>query len=1140
MNIRAISVLVCAAVFSFSLSAGAYAPPVATGGPLTVEIQAADEVSALGTPVTVNVVLTSMASAPLTVYLEVWGTDDWRFEPGGLSRVDRTIMVNAGAMINVPFQTVAGPATYNAHYPINVRATFTDPATGREHRPQAVKVLIVHTANPAANTERADTPLAIEDGANSLMPLLTPLLENIQKPYWRQIPTVRIQAGDGGETRTLDDSWNGKDPEKDARFDHIQYATADKGAFMPCIKVRPAGQAGWDVVSFEYDLIPPERTPLTLSFSTATDGKGDGVGFTVLAASLSGDAPFRSEPPTDSFRQVFSRMDASALWEAATVDLSSFAGQRIVLRFVTGPGPDNDANGDMAYWSVVILTAGAGQEADTADGKARRYREALLAAEDARKGTPRPWSWTLAGEAGTFGAAVVPGPRGIGDAVIAITGSGGALVHEGFELALDDFDAFSLPFAVNGRWKSEFVDGRGVLSTVLSLHGKPTPVRIEVWAEKGTLRYRFSMPGMERGDGGMFRYTNIGLGRVISTLDGRGLVYELASSTMPAYTPGKAVRVYSGMGNVVENPGRFSVDEIAFSMATRHLGLDFPNGTSLVQASDIYPHQFLIDPDAGHYTLRTSHDATISLIPSDKGAFAAAKEYSRTVAGFKPSPAVSKLQGRMCLDYWGFDYRYGIDTVETLAKYGVTDCVFVWHGWQRYGYDVKLPDIYPALGSHADFVRLSETCARYGMLFCPHDNYIDFYPDAEGFTYDNILFNRDGSPQKAWYNGGRKILSYRWLPSAFLPFAKRNIELLRQDVKPTAYFTDVFTAVVPMDYHDRSGRYFPKTEARKYWAEFYDYAREALGGAPQIGECGHDWLVGHADAGQADHMSSETDHYMPGSEPTGGKPVTVRIPWHDIATHGSFILFGGGLGERYVSGMNPDHHGYGSDDYLSLTVLGGRNPIGRGESGAPTVRTYWLLHDICAELGRRPMNGHEFVADDIRHQRTVFGDDATVSVNRGEKDWTVDGMVLPPYGFTARTGAVRADISKRGGRVTSYAESPGIMFADARPPLDGTGSAGVDASGREVVDFGPVATNGAFRLVCGDGASTLTLLPGCPASEVRLNPSRIPGAAASEPKNIEKIDGDGRVVGTVRWQGRTDAVVFTTWPGDFGYRITWR
>ena len=34
-------------------------------------------------------------------------------------------------------------------------------------------------------------------------------------------------------------------------------------------------------------------------------------------------------------------------------------------------------------------------------------------------------------------------------------------------------------------------------------------------------------------------------------------------------------------------------------------------------------------------------------------------------------------------------------------------------------------------------------CKKNGVLFAPHDNYVDFYPDSEGFTYDNIAFTAD-------------------------------------------------------------------------------------------------------------------------------------------------------------------------------------------------------------------------------------------------------------------------------------------------------------------------------------------------------------------------------------------------------------
>jgi len=81
--------------------------------------------------------------------------------------------------------------------------------------------------------------------------------------------------------------------------------------------------------------------------------------------------------------------------------------------------------------------------------------------------------------------------------------------------------------------------------------------------------------------------------------------------------------------------------------------------------------------------------------------------------------------------------------------------------------------------------------------------------------------------------------------------------------------------------------------------------------AAMISESGHDALIGSIDGVQADHWRPEC--WLKNSKDAD------RTPWHDMVTHGKMVLFAGGLGSRY----DPDpKHGYGSDDYLSNTVLG--------------------------------------------------------------------------------------------------------------------------------------------------------------------------------------------------------------------------
>ncbi len=343
-------------------------------------------------------------------------------------------------------------------------------------------------------------------------------------------------------------------------------------------------------------------------------------------------------------------------------------------------------------------------------------------------------------------------------------------------------------------------------------------------------------------------------------------------------------------------PGRLRIPGNGFQLSTRHTGVEYSNGLSVLQASDVFPDAFIVDPENRIASLESHHDATFTLVPSSDGAFAAARAY-RQIAGYKPAPGVAKLQGRMCLDQWGEDYANAAGDIRLASAYGLADAVFVKHDWQRWGYDYRLPDIYPPSGSMKDFLAMADACKEAGILFAPHDNYIDFYPDATGYSYDHIVFHADGSPQKAWLNEGRGAQSYRWVPTAFAPWQKENLEKMKRGFAPTALFIDVFSALAPFDYYDREET-FTLSWKRREWGAAFDRARDAFGSnAPQISEAGTDALIGHLDAAQSDHSG----WFSPDAPPVDNAfrwtyPADdgERVPWHDMVTHGSFILFAGG------------------------------------------------------------------------------------------------------------------------------------------------------------------------------------------------------------------------------------------------------
>jgi hypothetical protein len=171
-----------------------------------------------------------------------------------------------------------------------------------------------------------------------------------------------------------------------------------------------------------------------------------------------------------------------------------------------------------------------------------------------------------------------------------------------------------------------------------------------------------------------------------------------------------------------------------------------------------------------------------------------------------------------------------------------------------------------------------------------------------------------------------------------------------------------------------------------------------------------------------------------------------------MASHGSFVLLGGGLGPRYAGGQDEILHGYGSDDYLSVTVLGGRNPMCDGPFSRRAVMTYWLLHDVCNSMAHEEMLADEFAGDDIHRQIVRFSGGGVARVNRGKGDWTTDGQVLPSFGFIADAGGNEAGITRRQGIISAFAKSPGVLFVDARPAITPEGEvlakvAGVDDLG---------------------------------------------------------------------------------------------
>ncbi len=739
--------------------------------------------------------------------------------------------------------------------------------------------------------------------------------------------------------------------------------------------------AVWSVWPVE---LPSAKEGCRLRFSLGmSSAKSDGVGLRVFIGEDTPETTVYAVNQTETGR-----------WVEHEVDLLRWAGRRTTIGIWIDTGPAKNTSFDGFCLSRPIVLSGVIRREPTDVEWRQRVEAARAKAFAALKdgGDPAEGRYRLELGDDVYGAGVVYGNVGLVDGAIVFTDGGKTLAVKGFECEVDG------------------------LSLLLRDAFASSCVRTRVWAEKGTLKVALSMPGVKRDGKGTPRFTRIAVGVCDTPLE----------------------RVYAGMGNVIERPERFTMNCNGFACSTRHVGADYANGLSLVQASDIFPDEVVCDTGKGVFSIVTHHDATISFTPSRRGAFDAAIRFA-AASGYRKSPGFDKLAERMVLDDWGGNYARAARGLPLSRKYGV-DAVYLQHSWQRWGYDVRLPDIWPPKGDRKAFDAMCRAARESGTIFGLHDNYIDLYPDAPGFTYDDVYYTPDGLPHEAWYNPGPRILSYKWRPDAIWGWHSRNMKAMASEAGVSALFIDVFTASSPKDWYDRSGRFHTKNEQAECWAAAFDRARGIFGqpDAIMVSEAGHDALIGHLDAGEADHF--EASRVLPKARFADSE----RVPWHDAVSHGKMVLLGGGLAGRYsgkdakLPGADLELHGYASKDYLCMTVIGGRGAMCAEPFTRKGVETWWLLGDVLKTLAKGDLLSLEF-GRDIHEQHSVFST-GEAWVNRSTNScWNVEGYILPSYGLYAKAGGHEAGIVRKGGIDARFAKSPGKWFVDARPPAAGGG-----------------------------------------------------------------------------------------------------
>ncbi len=725
------------------------------------------------------------------------------------------------------------------------------------------------------------------------------------------------------------------------------------------------------------------------------------------------------DPEGTNLNVLYEKFTDSKVWVDGSVDLSAYAGQTVLLRLESHPGPNRNTSCDSSFWGEPVVVMGNGGvselfQKEVFESVCRRNSTRGRALLEEREPADGQTAFLMKQGDERFAVVLEPSKRGMVDGVISLVGSKGEAHFRGFEA-----DTMDLPIL---RWPSrgdaqgfEVVSTQGRTQYVhhLELDGKPIELTLTFWSEGPSLRVAWTCSEP---------LANFSL----------GAADRLAPS------------VYFGHGYRIEFPEAFQMSFGGHNLSTSHVGCDFEGGLSLLQALDVPPTSFLVDPAEHRYALRGSGTAgRLTLVAGESGALDCAIRY-RPLYDKKPAGGVERLAGRFCFDIWGGSYAQIAERMREAIRYGLSDSFLTIHNWQRWGYDYRLPDIWPpepSKGTIEDMRAIGAVCREHDIPWGLHDNYIDFYPDAEGYSYDKIAFRRDGTPIKAWLNEGIPdggAQSYRWRPDAFMPVLQRNLKQIKEGVAPTHYFIDVFTSIGYFDYYDRSGQFHPATETRRKWGEAFAWIRDFLGDhAPTTSEAGDDQLIGYLDGADSQFLMLSPEW----------KPFALkirckdweRVPWYDAVNHSRFILHGVGYSSRYQSDRSRAEHGILSDDYISAEILTGHALMADAEAwGRQAVRKYWLAQAVARNLALREIVRVEFgTGDDGKpdiHRQCVLWDNGTkVYVNRGANDWTpVAGCVLPPYGFRVEGGDFQVGIEKTEDAVFEYASGKAAWYFNAR------------------------------------------------------------------------------------------------------------
>ena len=778
-------------------------------------------------------------------------------------------------------------------------------------------------------------------------------------------------------------------------------------------------------VWIDYRLRLPEAAPLTLSFGVAmrpdvaVPGKSDGVTFSSYLVD------------EDGARELMRLHHAKAEWRDYRFDLSDYAGRTVTVRLQTEPGPANDAGWDYSYFGDAKITAGAAS-ADRGDLVARltSTRAYRAVAEAGLEGLwNNPENGVVPSNALECENAIEPAGDGWrfsyagADARLAYDYQPRTGTLDDFTVQVDDGPAFQP--ALGGGVQA--VTGPEPASPIVTARGG-APAEIALSPDGNALRVLWEYPLEREALRVEWTFSIMGKALVVTARSAQSVIGELSlgHDGMTAFRRTVAVPYLLGALSYLPAQNVFTCRYLDW---TQSHASQCPQGTA---------------------TYATKTDGTRNPL-FETGYIAVSPDLHEVLPNVPhpPSPYVGLLGPCIMLDVWGHHkgtYQGDAENLRALKDNGVDHLAIISHVWQRYGYDVKLPDHLPAnpqFGGDEGMKAFGQAANECGYVWSLHENYIDLYPDAPSYDPSARVLYADGAPSLAWYNAGTGVQSFGLKCNRALDYAKQNSPEIHARFNTNAAYLDVHTCVAPWHQLDHEADQPMAAMALlkvQRQAELFQFERDTHGG-PLFGEGHHHFYW----AGLCDGVEAQVE---------GGEDHVPLLDFDLLKLHPQMVNHGMGYYERWFRNGYSLQWGYDAgaveqvDKYRAQEVAYGHAGF---IGSAQTANLQWvakehhMMHpvqrlagaakptEICYEIdGQFVSAGVALAVGERRRQRVRYDSGLTVWVNWRPEPWEVEGRVLPEWGFLALGPDTEVAAILQDGRFADYAECPQFIFVDAR------------------------------------------------------------------------------------------------------------